>query len=237
MSSDRSLPGLGAQLRASAHEPEDHAAAELRARLRNKMFGVGVPVAPPPPELPPDVHVEPRAERVGLAMPLLVWAVPFVAVVGLASMMLWQRHGRSSELPHSIALPARIEISSPEPVPTADAGPANEGPAALTRALAVAEPDARLRDIEDAVQASWADAAAPERLNATVEAVALHLERNDPPRAIALARAVLDDLELRRGTTRARARLLASLASCYDALGRTAAAQAARAEADRLSPR
>ena len=44
MSSDRSLPGLGAQLRASAHEPEDHAAAELRARLRNKMFGVGVPV-------------------------------------------------------------------------------------------------------------------------------------------------------------------------------------------------
>ena len=75
MSSDRSLPGLGAQLRASAHEPEDHAAAELRARLRNKMFGVGVPVAPPPPELPPDVHVEPRAERVGLAMPLLVWAV------------------------------------------------------------------------------------------------------------------------------------------------------------------
>lgn len=237
MSSERSSPGLGAQLRASAHEPEDHAAAELRARLRHKMFGVGVPVAPPPPELPPDVHVEPRPERVGLAVPLLGWAVPFVAVVGLAAMMLWQRHGGSSELPHPIVLPPRIEISPPAAEVEATPARADDGPAALAEARALAEPDARLTGIEDAVQAAWADAVADERVAATVEAVTLQLERGEAPRAISLLRSVLDDLELHRGSAAARARLLAVLARCYDALGRQTAAAAARAEADRLSPR
>lgn len=237
MSSDRSSPGLGAQLRASAQEAEDHAAAELRARLRHKMFGVGVPVAPPPPALPPDVHVEPRPQGAGLSMPLLVWAVPFIAVVGLAAMMLWQRHGRSGELPHPIALPPRIEISPPVVPPSEQPVPANVGPAALAQARTLTQPEARIDGVADAVRAAWADPQAAERLDATVEVATAYLERQEARQAIAVLRAVLDDLELRRGSAVARAQLLGSLASCYEALDRPAAADAARAEADRLSPR
>lgn len=237
MSLDRSSPGLGAQLRASAQEPEDHAAAELRARLRHKMFGVGVSVAPSPPERPPEVYVEPRTPSAGLSMPLLVWVVPFLAVVGLAAMMLWQRHGRSAELPHPLSLPARVEISSPALPPSEQLAPADVGPAALARAQRLKHPEARLEGVEDAVRAVWADTMAAERLEATVDVVTLHLERNDARRAIALLRVVLDDLELRRDSASARARLLSSLASSYDALGRSTAAEATRAEADRLRPR
>jgi hypothetical protein len=208
MSSDRSAPGLGAHLRASAQEPEDHAAAELRARLRHKMFGVGAPVAPPPSTLPPDVHVEPRPQGAGLSRPLLLWAVPFLAVVGLAAMMLWRRHGRSGELPHPIALPPTLEISPPVVPPSEHPVPADVGPAALARAQTLTEPEAQIDAVADAVRAAWAEPTAADRIEATVEVATAYLGRKEPRRAIALLRAVLDDLELRRGSQAARAKLL-----------------------------
>ncbi|MCR9164378.1 MAG: hypothetical protein ACE37F_06920 [Nannocystaceae bacterium] len=238
MSSDRSSPDLGAQLRASADEPEDLAAAELRARLRHKMFGVGVPVAPPPPGLPPDVEVDaPQTERIGLGAQVLVWAVPVLAVGGLAALMLWQRHSDSRSLLEPAARPQHIEISAPAETPATEDAPADVGPGALARAQALADAHARTEAVAAAVAAQWADPAAAQRLDSTVDVAAQLLQEGLPRQAIALLRAVLDDLELHRGHRGARARLLASLASCYDALRRPEAAEATRAEADRLRPR
>ncbi|MEM6292629.1 MAG: serine/threonine-protein kinase [Myxococcota bacterium] len=85
------------------------------------------------------------------------------------------------------------------------------------------------------VRAQWDPAGHPDRL-AAVEAGARRFS-SDPPRAIALVRTVLDELELSPGVEPARARLLGVLAEIYARDGRTAAAASTRAEATQLQAR
>ena len=231
MTSERSPAGagLGARLRATAQEPEDHAAAALRARLRHKMFGVGVPSAPPAPELPPDVPAS-RLHSPTLPLSVLGWIVPSVAVLALAAMMLWQRHGGRPDRPIPVPrLPSSTRVlPEAEPAPP----PADEGPGLLAAASARDDSAALMA----AVRASWADVDAPQRLDATMRLAETLREEGQPRRAIGLLRTVLDELELGMADRAGRARLLQALASCYELLGRERAAAAVRAEARRLDP-
>ncbi|MBV1861773.1 MAG: hypothetical protein KUG77_25360 [Nannocystaceae bacterium] len=225
---------LGAQLRARAHEPDDDAAMQLRARLRHRMFGRGPSSGPGVPELP----AEPQMQPPSLPLPLLGWVVPAVAVVALAGMSAWLHRTRTEQKPPTSApsqLAARAElvpVSEDEGVPPRT----DQGPGLLEAAQL--EPDPALRSVATAValQATWADPASPRRLDAAVGLAKRLRESGERARALKVMRAVLDDLELRQNTGPGRARLLRSVAEVYDELARVPAAVAARAEASRLDP-
>ena len=210
-----------------SREPEDHAVAALRARLRHKMFGVGLPSPPSPAEVPVDVP-ESRIASASIPLPVLGWVVPSVAVLALAATMLWQRHTADAR-PLRPAPVSRLSTAT-RMLPEADPAPApaNEGPRLL--AAAQDDPVARMA----AVRASWADVDAPERLDAAVALAQGLREEGDPRGAIGLLRTVLDELELGAADRAERARLLEALALAYEALGREPAAEATRAEAQRL---
>ncbi len=101
------------------------------------------------------------------------------------------------------------------------------------RASLAADPSGTtLHGLRAVVRATWQPAEHPDRL-AAVEAGVAQLS-GDAPAAVTLVRAVLDELELKVGAERARARMLSVLAEVYAADGRAAAAASARGEAERL---
>ena len=238
MTSHRSPPAasdLGAQLRATAHEPDDDAASALRARLRHKMFGQG---RSPDPGVP-EATADPQLESPALRLPLLGWVVPAVAVVALVGMSLWLHRARVERAPAPV--PTRVAFAQAhepvsEPVSEVEPPPLDPGPGLLEAAELERDPAARSAAISAAVQAAWADPPAPRRLAATVALADRMRGSGEPLRALGLLRAILDELELLPGAAHARALLLNSLAEVYDDLGREPAAVAARAEASRLAP-
>lgn len=237
MTSKRSAPlasDLGAQLRATAHEPDDDAATALRARLRRKMFGRG----PSPARSVSEVPAEPQMGAPSLSLPLLGWVVPAVAVVALACISLWLHRTRTPE-PPVLALSRSEMLAADASVLEQTVAPvrADPGPGLLEAAQLRDDPAARSVAIAAAVHADWANPSAPERLDATEELVKRMRESGESSRALGVVRAVLDDLELQSGAKPARARLLRCLAELYDGLGRTPAAAAVRAEAGRLALR
>lgn len=224
---------LGAQLRATAHEPDDDAASALRARLRHKMFGRG----PSPASSPPEVPAEPQMDSPTLPVPRLAWIVPALAVVALAGMSLWLRRARTE--PTTAPVSARVVVSPAQatvPLETAVLPRADSGPGLLEAAQLEGGPATRSVAISLAVQAAWADPSSLRRMDATVMLANGMRESGEPRRALGVLRAVLDDLELQPDAETARARLLGSLAEVYDDLDRAAAAAGARAEAGRLAP-
>ncbi len=224
---------LGAQLRATAHEPDDDAASELRARLRQKMFGRGRGAEPQTPAFP----AEPQMDASGPPLPLLGWIVPAVAVVALFGMSMWLHRARTEKTPApartTLAVLPSDAVAPEQPVVRSRPDP---GPGLLAAATAHRDPVRRSRAIARAVQAGWADPSARPRLDATVALAKQMQASEDPVRALEMLRSVLDDLELHPETAPARALLLRSLAEVYDELDRTPAAVAARAEAHRLDP-
>lgn len=223
---------LGAQLRATAHEPDDDVAVQLRARLRHKMFGRGPSRAPSAPEVP----AEPQMASPSSILPLLGWIVPAVAVVALLGMSVWLHRTRTEQTsPAVTSRPAVLPAHTSVPAETPVLQRADPGPALLAAAHLEGDPNARSIAITGAVHAAWADPSASRRLDATVALANRMRECGEPRRALGLVRAVLDDLELQPHTSPARARLLQSLAEVYDDLGRTRAAAGARAEAARLA--
>lgn len=235
MISNRSSPvasDLGAQLRATAHEPDDDAATALRARLRHKMFGRGPSPAPSVPEAP----AEPQIGVPSLSLPLLGWVVPAVGVVALACMSLWLHRARTERTPSPAPVrPERLHAAASIPEEVAAPSPVAPGPGLLEAAEHEGELAARSLAISVAVQAAWPDPSAPRRLDATEELAHRMRESGESLRALRVVRAVLDDLELQPGATLARARMLRCLAELYDELGRAPAAEAVRAEAGRLA--
>lgn len=235
MTSEPSAPAasdLGAQLRATAHEPDDDAATALRARLRHKMFGRG----PRPDPTVPEAPAEPRIGAPAISLPLLGWVVPAVAVVALACMSLWLHRTRNEEKPSPEPAPSELLRAAPSaPEETAAAPRPDPGPGLLEAAQLEGDLAARSTAISAAVVAAWADPSAARRLDATEELANRMRESGESSRALRVVRAVLDDLELEPGATLARARLLRCLAELYDELGRVPAAAAVRAEAGRLT--
>ncbi|MGH1345084.1 MAG: hypothetical protein ACRBN8_26220 [Nannocystales bacterium] len=223
---------LAAQLRATAHEPDDDVASALRARLRHKMFGRGQRPAPSAPLDAADPQVESPSSL------LLGWSVPTVAVVALVGMSLWLYRARTEETPAPAPEePAvlRAHVSAPQAEAEAPLEP-DPGPGLLE--AAALEPDLARRSFATsaAVRAAWAEPSAPRRLEATVGLADQLRGEGEPLRALEVVRAVLDDLELQPHAKPARAVLLESLARAYEDLGREPAATAARAEARRLTP-
>jgi len=232
MTSHRSPPAsdLGAQLRATAHEPDDDAASALRARLRRKMFGRSRSAEGP--EAPAEPQIEP------LPLPLLGWVVPAVAVVALLGMSLWLHRTRTERAPAPVPTRAAValaSVSAPQAELDEPRRP-NSGPGLLDAARLEGDPVARSLAISAAVQAAWADPSAPRRLDATVALADRMRELGEPSQALTVVRTVLDDVELLPRAAPARAALLQSMAEAYDDLGRESAAAAVRAEASRLAP-
>jgi len=223
MTSERPARGLGERLRVTAHEPEDAAAAQLRARLRHKMFDIRTPQ--PPREVPADVRLEPP-----MRVPPLGWIIPALAVLSLVAIAA-SRRTRAQPAPSLTAL-----LSSPLEVPRPPQPPPevlDEGPALLEAAMRLSD-GAREAASTSALAAPWAEPGADERIEATVELSAAWRTRGDLPRAIALLRDVLDDLGRRAPASPARVTLLTELALVYDAMPRPRAASSVRAEARRL---
>lgn len=218
--------GLGDQLRATAHAPEDDAAAQLRARLRQRMFGVRARRALPVPVADPEV-----AAPHGDGMPWLGWAMPAVAVLGLVAMMVWQRQAAAPSPP--AAMPAAVTkipvVHPPQAPPVAD-----EGPGLLAQADALPPGEARELAVADALAASWAIPASELRLRAASDLATALLRDGHARRSIAAVRAVLDDLELAPRTQAARIQMLRLLPPAYEALGRGEAAASVRTELARL---
>ncbi len=226
-------PKLGAQLRATAHEPDDGAAEELRARLRHKMFGRGRR----PDTRGPEVPAEPRVDSPSSLVPWLGWIVPAVAILTLAGMTLWLNRARSRPAAAVVpSQPAALPTPTREATQAAVPPRADPGPALLEAANQQDDPAARSLAIAVAVAAAWAEPSAAQRLDAAQMLASDLRKSGEPRRALGVLRSVLDDLELQPDAAPARARLLQSLAEVYDELGRAPAAAAVRAEADRLTP-
>ena len=202
------------------------------------MFGFGRSPDPAVPQAPAEPQID--SPSLALPLPLLGWVVPTVAVVALVGMSVWLHRTRTERSPEPMptraaVLPAHVPTPEPPPEPKDPPQP-DPGPGLLEAAQLERDPAARSVAISAAVQAGWADPSAPGRLDATLTLADDLRGSGEPRRALAVVRAVLDDLELLHDAAPARARMLRSLAEVYDELGREPAAVAARAEASRLAP-
>ena len=227
--------GLGARLRASAHEAEDDAAAQLRRRLRQKMFGVERRPALPRLEPIADPEVEaPRSNR----MSVLGWSIPVLAAAGLLCVTQWTGpEPASAHHPYgrALALPS-VDVSGAAAPAAEPSEPSREppGPGLLEAALALPEGAAREAAVTGALAAEWPDPAATARVDAAVSLAAALCERGEGREAISVARVVLDELELRGSPAPGRVRLLGAVAAAYEVLGRREAAEAVRTELARV---
>lgn len=229
MTTDPSSPGLGARLRASVHEPEDDAAAQLRARLRRKMFGIRLPKLPQP-----EAPAEPRFETPSIQWPVGVWLIPSVAVLALVGVLLWPTDRPAPEMPQP--RPRTVVTPAPAGPPEVEPAVPNDGPRLLTAAQAVSDARTRGVEISLAVRAAWADAASPRRVSAALESASAKRDQGKPRDALLLLREVLDDVELRAPASPGRVQLLHAVAGLYTVLERPRAAEATNAEATRLDP-
>ncbi len=242
--SDRSAPaapGLGEQLRATALQPEDQAAAELRSRLREKMFGVRRPKAPPAATVPP---AEPHVHGAGSAFVLdrLGWLLPVGAIVLVASVTLWQREQAAVDAPVRPSIVVRVPMDAPALASTdGDAMPPPAIEPSGPRLLDLAhqgdeEGGALAAALAEAALGSWSIPADPRRIEAAARAAAIWRDLGHGERALSTLRDLLDVLELQAQTEQARATVLLQLARGYEDVGRGRAAAAAQAEARRLDP-